>query len=173
MRRSGAKCVALCGLMAALSTVILLAGAVLGFGIYLAPMVAGMLLLPVGRSFGWKYHGMLWIVVSVLSFLLVPEIEETLMYLCLFGCYPILYPKLCGLPRGVRALVKLLLFNGAFLLVELLVIWVLVPQAVEWWYAVVLLLLGNMMFLCYDRAIPVAELWLDRYLGRLFEDRNV
>ena len=169
MRRSETKRIALCGMMAALSTVILLMGAVLGLGIYLAPMVAGMILLPVGRSFGWKYHGMLWLVVSVLAFLLVSEIEENLMYLCLFGCYPILYPKLCGLPKGVRTLTKLVLFNGAFLLVELLVMWVLVPQAVELWYLVVLLLLGNVMFLCYDRALPVAAFWMDRYLGRLFQ----
>lgn len=169
MRRSGTKRIALCGMMAALSTVILIMGAVLGLGIYLAPMVAGVILLPVGRSCGWKYHTMLWLAVSLLAFLLVPEIEENLMYLCLFGCYPILYPKLCGLPGGLRVVVKLLLFNGAFLLVELLVMWVLVPETVEAGYLAVLLLLGNVMFLCYDRALPIAAFWMDRYLGRLFQ----
>lgn len=170
MKRAEIKGVALGGTMAALSVVILLAGAVLGLGIYLAPMVAGMFLLPVGRSYGWKYHTMLWLVVSLLAFMLVPEIEENLMYLYLFGCYPILWPKLCGLPKGLRVVVKLLIFNGAFLLVELLVMWVLVPEAMEAGYLAVLLLLGNLMFLCYDRALPVAAFWMDRYLGKLFRN---
>lgn len=121
MRNAETKRIALCGMMAALSVVILLMGAVLGLGIYLAPMVAGIILLPVGRSCGGKYHVMLWLTVSVLAFVLVPEIEENLMYLCLFGCYPILHPKLSCLPKGVRTAVKLLLFNGIFLAVELLV----------------------------------------------------
>ena len=162
MSSSETKRIALCGVMAALSVVILLLGAVIGLGIYLAPMVAGLMLLPVGRSCGVKYHGMLWLTVSALSFLLVPEIEETLMYLCLFGCYPILYPKLRMLPGWIRVGVKLILFNAVFLMVEFLVMWVLVPQMVEPWYFAVLLFLGNMMFLCYDRALPVAAFLLDR-----------
>lgn len=170
MRNSETKRIALGSVMAALSVVILLIGAVLGLGIYLAPMVAGVILLPVGRSFGGKYHTMLWLVVSVLAFMLVPEIEENLMYLCLFGCYPILYPKLGGLPKGIRTAVKLFLFNGIFLAVELLVMWMLVPQMVEIGYLAVLLLLGNIMFLCYDRALPTAAFLMDRYLGKLFKN---
>lgn len=169
MRSAEVKRIALGGVMAALSVVILLLGAVLGLGIYLAPMVAGMILMPVGRSFGGKFHAMLWGVVSVLAFMLVPEIEENLMYLCLFGCYPILYPKLERLAKEIRIVVKLLLFNGVFLAVELLVMWVLVPQTVEMEYLAVLLLLGNLMFLCYDRALPVAAFLMERYLGKLLK----
>lgn len=160
---------ALCGVMAALSVVILLLGAVLGLGIYLAPMVAGLLLVPVGRRCGVGRHLLLWVAVSILAFLLVPEVEEDLMYAALFGCYPILYPRLRELPRGIRVAAKLLFFNMVFLGVELFLMWVLVPQAVEPLYLALLLLLGNAMFLCYDRVIPIAVSLMERYLGKIFK----
>ena len=80
MKPAETKRIALCGVMAALSVVILLLGAVLGLGIYLAPVVAGLILVPVGRSYGAKSQIMLWLAVSVLAFLLVPDIEEKLMH---------------------------------------------------------------------------------------------
>lgn len=164
MIRSQTKRIALCGIMAAVSVVILLLGGVLGLGIYLAPMIAGLILVPVGRSCGTKYHVMLWLVVSALAFLLVPEIEEDLMYFLLFGWYPILYPRLGKLPGWFRLGVKLLLFNAVFISVECLLMWVLVPQAVEPLYFAVLLALGNLMFLCYDRAIPGGLLLLKKLM---------
>ena len=168
MKPAETKRIALCGVMAALSVVILLLGAVLGLGIYLAPVVAGLILVPVGRSYGAKSQIMLWLAVSVLAFLLVPDIEENLMFLCLFGCYPILYPRLNMLPKGLRIGGKLLFFNLVFIFVELLVMWVLVPQTVGTLYCLLFLLLGNAMFLCYDAALPKAVFLLNRYLGRFF-----
>lgn len=162
-----AKVVAVCGIMAALSVVILLLGAVLGLGIYLAPMIAGVCLLLIRRAYGVKYHIILWITVSILSLILVPEIEENLMYLCLFGCYPILYPVFQRLPKGLRMIVKLLYFNVVFLAVEALIMMVLVPEAVDEWFFIIFLLLGNVAFVCYDIVLPRVEILLERYLGKL------
>ena len=169
MIRSQTKRIALCGVMAAVSVVILLLGAVLGLGIYLAPIIAGLILMPVGRSCGVKYHVMLWLVVSALAFLLVPEVEEDLMYFLLFGWYPILYPRLGKLPRWLQLGAKLLLFNAAFLLTEFLVMWIFVPQAVELLYFAALLALGNLMFLCYDRAIPTGLFLLKKWVDPHFK----
>lgn len=166
-----AKVVAVCGIMAALSVVIMLLGAVLGLGIYLAPMIAGVCLLLIRRAYGVKYHVIVWAAVSILSFILVPEIEENLMFLCLFGLYPILYPYLQKVPKGLRIVVKLLYFNVVFIGVEALLIFVLVPEAIDTAFFVVLLLLGNVVFVCYDRVLPRAELLLDRYLGKLIRTR--
>ena len=105
------RAVALCGVIAALSIVLMAVGGLLGIGLYAAPMLAGLCLLPAGRFLGVKYHVMLWLVVSALSFLLVPDVEQNLMFLCLFGCYPILRPALQRLPRMLRPLCRLL-FSG-------------------------------------------------------------
>ena len=149
------KQIALCGMMAAVGVVILLIGSVLGLGIYLAPIVAGILPVSLEKFCPRRNQVMLWVLVSALAFRVVPEVEETMMYSLFFGWYPILYPDLVKLPKGLRLLVKLLLFNVAFLVVEFLVMWVLVPQMVQTWYLVILIVLGNAMFLCYDRMIPV------------------
>ena len=140
------RAVALCGVIAALSIVLMAVGGLLGIGLYAAPMLAGLCLLPAGRFLGVKYHVMLWLVVSALSFLLVPDVEQNLMFLCLFGCYPILRP-LC----------KLLFFNAAAVALEALVLLVIVPEALEPGMLLLLLALGNLTFLLYDLLIPRAQ----------------
>ena len=94
------KSIAVCGMLAALSIVMMLLGTLLEIGLYAAPMLAGLCLLPVGRRLGKKYQVLLWVAVSVLSLILVPNVEASLMYLCLFGCYPVIRPWFQRLPRG-------------------------------------------------------------------------
>lgn len=151
------RAVALCGVIAALSIVLMAVGGLLGIGLYAAPMLAGLCLLPAGRFLGVKYHVMLWLVVSALSFLLVPDVEQNLMFLCLFGCYPILRPALQRLPRMLRPLCKLLFFNAAAVALEALVLLVIVPEALEPGMLLLLLALGNLTFLLYDLLIPRAQ----------------
>lgn len=159
---------ALCSMTAALGVVVLLLGSVLGLGMYVGPLLVGMCLIPIGKEYGTKYQLMLWIVISILSFILVPNPEENLMFAGLFGWYPALYPKLEKLPRIPRLIVKLLLFNVIVISLEALVILVLVPEILDGPMIAMLLLMGNVMFLLYDRAIPNFDLIAKRYLKKLF-----
>ena len=151
--RDQSRRMAVCSVAAALGVVVLLLGAVLELGIYVCPMVVGLCLLPIGRRFGVKYQLLLWIVISFLSFLLVPNPEENLVFAGLFGWYPALQPRMQKLPKILRALLKLLLFNAVVIALETLVLYVLVPEAVDSAMLVLLLLLGNVMFVMYDRVI--------------------
>lgn len=160
---------AFCGVMAAMCVVILLLGAVLELGMYAAPLLAGVCLIPVGDALGRKWHLCLWFVVSALGFILVPNIEENLMFFALFGSYPILRPFFERLPPTARMLLKLLYFNAVAVGVELLVMLVLVPESMGTVMVVLLLVLGNVTFLCYDFVIPRATLLLERRLGRFFD----
>ena len=65
------RAIALCGVTAALAVVLMTVGGLLGIGLYAAPMLAGLCLLPAGRHLGLKYHLTLWLAVSALSFLLL------------------------------------------------------------------------------------------------------
>jgi len=158
---------AFCGMMAAVSIVIMLLGAAIGIGAYAAPMFAGLILLPVGNKFGKKYHIMIWIAVSLLCLIFVPNIEQNLMYLALFGLYPILYPSFQRLPKFWRIVCKLLYFNTVILLLEWLVMTLLVPEALTAWMAVLLLVVGNLTFLMYDFLIPRMEIVIHHYLKKL------
>lgn len=159
--------IAECGMMAALSVVIMIVGGILGVGLYASPMISGLLLLPLGRKYGAKYHIALWLAVSFLSFLLVPEIEQNLLFLCFFGCYPLLYPHFQKLRTPLRRLCKFLFFNTVIIAVEALVMFVLAPEAMSAPVLLAFMLLFNITFLCYDFIVPRFELLLKRYTGKL------
>ena len=158
------KRLAVCAMMAAVSVVLMLLGAVLQLGTYAAPLLTGMLLIPIGNRYGRKYQVMLWIVISVLSFMLVPGVEQNLMFAGLFGWYPIVYPRLQKLPRLLRLPVKLLLFNGVVIAMEAALIWLIAPEAMSMGMAFLLLALGNVTFMLYDYLIPKTELLLRRII---------
>lgn len=154
--------IAVCGMMTAVCTVLMLLGAVLELGIYAAPMFAGLSLVPLGEKWGRKYQALVWIAVSVLSFLLVPNIEESLIFFGLFGWYPILRPTLQKLPRLLRIFAKLLLFNITVVAIESLVMFLLVPESMEFGFLLVLLAASNVVFLLYDYIIPRTGVLLKR-----------
>lgn len=162
------KRIAVCGVMTALGVVIMMLGAFLGIGIYLAPMLIGVCLIPIGREWGTKYHILLWIAISLLSVVLISNPEENLMFLCLFGWYPVLRPVLQKLTLILRVIAKLLIFNVIVIALELLLLWVLVPESIGTAWAVLLLVLGNVAFLIYDFAIPRFEILADKYWSRVF-----
>ena len=165
MRQS--RLVSTCGLAAALSVVIMLIGGVLGVGMYISPMIAGVCLIPIGQNFGRKYHALLWLAVSILCFILVPDPEANLMYFALFGIYPLLCPLFQRLRPALRLVCKLAFFNAVIIAVETLVMLVLVPESMSLWMTLVLLVLGNITFLLYDFILPRAAMLVRCYFQRL------
>ena len=160
---------ALCGMMAALSVVVMALGAALGIGMYAAPMLAGLLLLPLKMLLGRREQLLMWLSVSILCLILIGDMEQNLMYLCLFGLYPILYPSFQKLGRGLRLLAKLLFFNLVTVAAEALVLLVLVPEPLSAGMVITLLVLGNITFLLYDRLLPLFAVILHRYLHRILK----
>lgn len=161
-----AKTIALCSMMAVLSVVIMILGGVLGLGMYASPMIAGFCIMYIGREYSAKYQWLVWAAVSLLSFILVPNAEENLMYLCFFGLYPVLWPGFEKLPIKLRWICKLLYFNLMVIAVEALVMLVLVPETMGTGMLIALLLMGNVIFLCYDFLIPRADKLFQKYLGK-------
>ena len=160
---------ALNGMMAAMSIVILLFGSMLGIGIYAGPMLAGLFLLPIGRELGRRDQAMIWLAVSLLGFMLISDMEQNLMYLCLFGCYPILRPWFQKLQKPVRLIAKLAYFNVVIIAAEAVVLLFFAPEAMGAALIITLLVLGNVTFLCYDLAIPVFDVVMAKYLHQIFK----
>ena len=90
MRKSESQKIALCGVLGALSVVLLLLGSALQIGTYAAPMLVSFLQIPVLEEYGGKYALLLYITVSILAVLLVPETELALFYALVMGYYPVL-----------------------------------------------------------------------------------
>ena len=161
--RISAKRMATCSMMVTLSVVLMLLGAVLELGIYACPMFVGLCFIPVGQKYGRMYHIVLYVATSILCFLLVPNVEENLMFVGLFGWYPIVRPTLQKMPRFLRWIVKLLTFNVAIIAVEWLVMAVFIPEVVVDALLWVLLILGNIVFFLYDFLIPKMDVIVKRF----------
>ena len=155
--KTAARRMATCAMMAAVSVVLMLLGGILELGMYAAPLLAGLCFIPVGQKYGRKYHMVLYVAIGILCFLFVPNIEENLMFAGLFGWYPIVRPVLQKLPKFLKLIVKLAVFNVVVVAIEWLVMTVLAPETVGGVLLWVLLLLGNITFLAYDCLIPRVE----------------
>ena len=160
--------VALCGVAAALGVVLMLAGSLIGVGIYAAPMVVGLLLLPVRGRCGTGAALLCFLTTTLVSALLGVEAEQWILYLVFFGWYPLVWRKLSSLPRAARIVAKFLCFNVPVIAAELLLIFIVTPQTVTILPALGMLALANVTFALYDRLIPRAAALLDKTLSRAF-----
>ncbi len=150
---------AFCGVIAALSTVLMFLTGLAPTATLALPAIAGCLLIPVVVEAGLAWGAGVYGVCCVLSFLLAPDREAFLFYLLFFGYYPVLYAVL-GRIRGrvLRYAAKLLVFNAAVALEVLLSVYVLgVPVEsffiLGWIGPVVMWLLANVVFILYDLAL--------------------
>ena len=170
MRKTESQKIALCGVLSALSVVVLLVGNVLQIGTYAAPMLASFLLIPVLEDYGKKYALLLYAVVSLLSLFLVPDKELVLFYVLVLGYYPVLRVRLNNIRRSVlRWMAKFGCFNVAVLIVVLAP-----PELVQEFAAegtpmlLALLALGNLSFWLCDRALTaITPLYRQRIAPRL------
>ena len=130
MRRQTSR-IALCGVVAALSVVVLFMTGIVPVATVALPAVAGCFLIAVVAETSVRWGVMVYAVVSVLSLFLVPDREAALLYVVFFGYYPALYGALGRVRNRVLCRVlKFLVFNAAIVLESLLAIFLLhVPMA--------------------------------------------
>ena len=108
----GSRKIALCSIMAALGTVIMLTGGLIPIFTYCSPLIAALLLIPVCEEAGKAYSWMVWLVTAVLSLLTGIDKEASFFYLFL-GFYPIIKPALDRIPvRLLRFAAKCFLFTA-------------------------------------------------------------
>lgn len=174
MRKTESQKIALCGMLGALSVVLLLIGSALQIGTYAAPMLAAFLLIPVLEDYGPRYALTLYATVSILAVLLVPETELAFFYVLVMGYYPVLRVKLNALKNTVlRWVIKFAVFNAATVLVYLLLFALLGPAVLDELLAdgtamlAALLAAGNLSFWLCDRALAA----LTRYYHLVVKPR--
>ena len=103
---------ALCGVMAALSVVILCLGGMIPLATFACPMLAMLCLIPIVCEYGAGTAMLLYGAASILALLLGPDKEIALLYVFL-GWYPGIRSQLEIVPRHVRWVVKCALFTLA------------------------------------------------------------
>lgn len=164
---------ALCGVLTALAVMFLLLGGVIPAAMLCGPVLAMAALLPVLEEIGPKAAGTAYAAASILALLLSADPESGLVYL-FFGWYPILRPKIAGLSsRLLRLGLRLAVCNATiFLLYGLLLHFLGLTDDVEAaprLLRVLLLLMGNGLFLLLDRVLArLTSLWNQRLRQRFF-----
>ena len=112
-RQNGSRMIAFCAMMAALGTVIMLAGGLIPVLTYCSPLLASVLLIPVTEEYDSGKAWMVWAVTAVLSMMVGVDKEAAFFYLFL-GWYPILKPFFDRIPsKVVRFLIKTAVFAAA------------------------------------------------------------
>lgn len=160
--RPAAK-VAMSGVSTALSVLLLFFGGVVPVLAYICPMLTGLLMIVLVRSFGFSTAWATYVSTALLSFFLVPDKECMLMYVLFFGYYTIVRQWIGRL--RISALVPVLeclLFNAALAAVNLLLVYVFaIPMDAisgSKWFWVCFWLAMNVLFFLYEKLLGVAEL---------------
>lgn len=159
--RNNSRKIAICGITGALAAVIMLMGGIIPFATYVAPAIAGLLIIPIAIEFGLKSGMLLYVSISFLSFFIVPDKEMVFIFIFLLGYYPLLKAKLEKIKHLIiRLFAKLVVFNASVLAVYGLMIFVfrldmVVAEFKESGiiFIAVLLVMANFTFLIYDFAI--------------------
>lgn len=123
--KTGAKEIALCGVLAALGVSVMALGGLFPMAAYCCPVLVMLMLVPVlgacGRRMAWAWY----FAVAVLNCLLCPNVEASALFVCL-GYYPIVQRDLNRIRLGLlRVLAKTVLFNGAIAIMYLVLVLVL------------------------------------------------
>lgn len=159
MRNTKTIKIAFCGLIAALSVIIMFLTGLIPIATLALPAIAGCLLIAVVAEAGVRWAVCVYMVCGALSFIVAPDREAALFYILFFGYYPALFAVIGRMKnRVIRYLVKLLVFNAAvvaefFIAVNLLGIPFEEMELFGQFTALVLLVLANVVFIIYDLAL--------------------
>jgi len=176
MRKTKAKQIALCGLLGALAVVIMMLGSIIPVATFCCPMLAALLMVPVLYECGGRLALTWYASVSLLCCLLGPDKEAAAIYVFL-GWYPVLKGRIDRFKPLARLAMKLLLLNGAIIMVYSLLLYVFGLEGLRQEFTeigavmmAVLLILGNVTFFLFDALLPrMALLYAVRFRKRFWK----
>ncbi|MCH5300841.1 MAG: hypothetical protein J1E56_05920 [Ruminococcus sp.] len=168
--------VALCGVLSALSLVLMMFTTVIPVGTYALPVMAGILLVSVVIEFNAKWALAVFFTVSVLSFLLSGDKEAVLYFIMFFGFYPVVKSYLERIKsKFLQWVLKYALFNICMVVAFYIGIYLLgVPlesfEIFGYNLPLVFLLIGNLAFFLYDRCVTVVVInYITRWRNKLIK----
>ena len=152
-----AKITAVCGMMAALSVVLMFITTFVTVFVYVLPIATGLIVFFVSEFADKKWAMGVFFTTAFLSLVLLTDKEAGLTYTLFFGYYPLLKHSLEKLPKVLAWFVKLVIFNIAAVCIGVLGVLVFGISAEEYKefgvFTIPLLLgLANIAFILYDIA---------------------
>ncbi len=166
------KKITFCAIMSALAAVIMLVS-YFPYFTYAVPALAGLCVMVVVIEIGCKWAFFTYLTSAFLAFLFA-ETESKLIYICFFGFYPIIKCLVEKLGKPVTEwILKLLTFNACvvslyFIFAEVLMLSFDDMGKLAEYGAVILLILGNIVFVVYDFAVSrLSFTYYDRFHSKI------
>ncbi len=174
-RPNPTKCIAFCGILSALAVVVMLI-AFIPYLMFVAPVIASCIVAFIYIEIGFNYAALSYATISVLSLLFSPDKEAAMVFVGVFGLYPIikmLFEKHIR-PTILQYIVKLLYLNIVMIISYLIIVFVFgIPlEGMEdfgKFTVPILILLANFMFIMNDMALSaVLTLYNKKFKGKFF-----
>jgi hypothetical protein len=161
------KNTAFCGMISALSVVLMLVTTVLPVMMYVLPIATGILVVLTAGVTNKKWAAGTFFSTAVISLMLLTEKETALTYLFFFGWYPLVRESLSVIPKILQYLVKIVMFNFSAVAIGVVGVYVFgisKDEYTEFGKFTIPILLGmaNVVFILY-------ELMLKKYSSVLEE----
>ena len=164
--------IAFCGIITALSTVLMMCTGLLPVATYALPALSGVLMILVVVELGRQWAFPVFVATALLSSFLAADKEAVLLFIVFFGYYPILKSLLEQIrQKWLSWLLKFIVFNAAMITGFFAAVYLLMVPIEEFTIGTVflpwiLLILGNIVFLLYDYAVSgLVVLYFQRFHG--------
>ncbi len=149
------KNTAICGLMTALSVVLMMLTTLIPVFMYVLPIVTGLLVLFTSDISNKKWGLGVYFSTAFLSLLLITDKEAALTYALFFGYYPLIKDLIEKLPRLISWFLKLFIFNLAAVGIGAISFYVFGVSGDEYnefgkYTIPILLIMANVAFVLYD-----------------------
>ena len=153
-RHAGIKRLTFCAMLVALGVIFLGIGALIEvLDISMAVIASICVIIPMieyGKGTPW----MVYVAISVLSLLLLPNKFPAALFALFAGFYPILKEKLERKNTVIRWILKELIFNISLAIIVLLYFFLFFKGTIQVpWMIAVAIILAELVFILYDKAI--------------------
>lgn len=167
-----AKKTAICGMMSALSVVLMFFTTFTPILMYVLPILTGLIVWLVSQLIDKKWALGVYFSTSIISLILLTDKEAALTYTLFFGFYPLIKDAFERLPKVFSWVLKIILFNASAVLIGVagvLVFGLSGEEYSEFGKATIpiLLSLANIVFLMYDNMLKKYKFFMIELANRI------
>ncbi|MFR5876687.1 MAG: hypothetical protein ACLUFN_09390 [Eubacterium sp.] len=166
------KQISLCGIITALSVALLFFGTVVWVMAYFMPLITGLLMIILTQNVNKKSAWTVYVSVSIICLLFMPDKECALTYTFFFGFYPIIKDSIDKIKSKILLwLVRLGIFNAGILSSQLICIYIFgIPfdDFLGKYGIVILIVLANAVYLIYEKLIQIVMvIYVKKYKNKV------
>lgn len=167
-----AKKTAICGMMSALSVVLMFFTTFTPILMYVLPILTGLIVWLVSQLIDKKWALGVYFSTSIISLILLTDKEAALTYSLFFGFYPLIKDAFERLPKVFSWVLKFILFNASAVLIGVAGVFVFGLSAEEYSEfgkatIPILLSLANIVFLMYDNMLKKYKFFMVEIANRI------